>query len=423
MPYDKVFMLTPRTTSEIGTSVAARMLIVAAVGYALNFWAWALLSPLGPLYRELLELSSNQQALLVAIPVLVGALGRIPVGALTDRFGGRIMFPMISAASIVPVLFLGAFGQTSYAALIVGAFFLGIAGTIFAVGVPFVNSWFPPQKRGTALGLYGIGMGGTAVAALTTVPLFNNVSNSSPFVITSIALTIYAAVSWLLLRDAPDRAIPASSLISRLITTARTAVTWQASLLYALSFGGYVAFSIFLPTYLQTAYGLELAAASNRMAGFVIVAVVCRPLGGFLSDKISSIVVLAATYATIAVAALGLSLTPQAAEHGSIPLIATVCFLTMAAALGAGSGAVFALITELVSADRIGSTTGFVGAAGGLGGFVPPLLLSALFEGTGSYTLGLILLALASVLCLFVTLTVTRRSRNVHRAHTVHSQP
>jgi len=95
----------------------------------------------------------------------------------------------------------------------------------------------------------------------------------------------------------------------------------------------------------------------------------------------------------------------------------------MAAALGAGSGAVFALITELVSADRIGSTTGFVGAAGGLGGFVPPLLLSALFEGTGSYTLGLILLALTSVLCLFVTLTVTRRSRNVHRAHTVHSQP
>ena len=392
------------------------MLIVATVGFALNFWAWALLSPLGPLYRELLELSGSQQALLVAVPVLVGALGRIQVGALTDRFGGRIMFPVISGITIVPVLFLGAFGQTSYATLLAGGFFLGIAGTIFAVGVPFVNSWFPPQKRGTALGLYGIGMGGTAIAALTTVPLWRNVGSVSPFVITALALAIYAVASWMLLRDAPDRAVSTTSLLSSLATTARHAVTWQTSFLYSLSFGGYVAFSIFLPTYLRNAYGFELAAASNRMAGFVIVAVICRPLGGFLSDRVGSITVLASTYAVIASAAVGLSLTPQGLEGGSIPLLATVCFLTMAAALGAGSGAVFALIAEMVDTNRVGSTTGFVGAAGGLGGFVPPLLLGILYERTGSYVAGLMLLALASLICLLVTLTLTRKTRNSHLA-------
>lgn len=390
------------------------MLVVAAVGYALNFWAWALLSPLGPLYKDLLALSGNQQAFLVAVPVLVGALGRIPVGALTDRFGGRIMFPAISAASIVPVLFLGFFGQTSYLALVVGAFFLGLAGTIFAVGVPFVNAWFPPEKRGTAVGLYGIGMGGTAIAALTTVHLWNAVGTTSPFLIAAVALAVYAVVSWMLLRDSPNRAVPTTSLLSRLIATARSALTWQTSLLYALSFGGYVAFSIFLPTYLQTAYGLELADASGRMAGFVVVAVFCRPLGGILSDKFNSISVLAASYAVIATAAVGLTFTSQSPQDGSIPLVGTVCFLTMAAALGAGSGAVFALIAEIVDSDRIGSTTGFVGAAGGLGGFVPPLLLSALYESTGTYGVGLILLALVSLLCLLVTLTLTRPARNAH---------
>ncbi|GAA4687635.1 MFS transporter, NNP family, nitrate/nitrite transporter [Promicromonospora umidemergens] len=390
------------------------MLVVAAVGYALNFWAWALLSPLGPLYKDLLTLSGNQQALLVAIPVLVGALGRIPVGALTDRFGGRIMFPAISAVSIIPVLFLGFFGRTSYGALLGGAFFLGVAGTIFAVGVPFVNAWFPPERRGTAVGLYGIGMGGTAIAALTTVHLWDAVGSASPFLITSVALAVYTVVSWMLLRDSPDRTVPTTSLLSRLTTTARSAVTWQTSFLYALSFGGYVAFSIFLPTYLQTAYGLELADASSRMAGFVVVAVFCRPLGGILSDRFSSISVLAAGYSVIATAAVGLASTPQSLQDGSIPLVATLCFLTMAAALGAGSGAVFALVAEIVDGDRIGSATGFVGAAGGLGGFVPPLLLSALYERTGGYGVGLILLALTSVLCLLVTLTLTRTARKTH---------
>ncbi|HET7279933.1 MAG TPA: MFS transporter, partial [Dermatophilaceae bacterium] len=201
------------------------MLVLATTGFALNFWAWALLSPLAPRYKEQLGLSGGQQALLVAVPVIVGSLGRIPVGALTDRFGGRVMFPIISVATIVPILFLGLFGQHSLAALLVGGFFLGIGGTAFAIGVPFVNSWFPPERRGFAIGIFGAGMGGTAISALTTVKLVKNVSEEAPFLITAAVLAVYAVVAWLFLRDAPGRVVPTTSVVSRLAAVSKLAVT------------------------------------------------------------------------------------------------------------------------------------------------------------------------------------------------------
>src|SRR6476469_8892321 len=131
--------VTSTTSASAPASPSGRawlMLALATLGFAVSFWAWALLSPLGPRYKELPARSSSQQALLVAVPVVVGSLGRIPVGALTDRFGGRVMFPAVTAVAILPVLFLGVFGHSSLTALLVGGFFLGIAGTAFAVGVP-----------------------------------------------------------------------------------------------------------------------------------------------------------------------------------------------------------------------------------------------------------------------------------------------
>src|SRR6188472_2946401 len=193
------------------TGSPAVMLTVATIGFAVNFWAWALISPLGPLFREegtLGSLSESDVALLVAVPVIVGSLGRIVVGALTDRFGGRVMFPLVTAATIVPVLFIAFFALDSYALLLVGGFFLGIGGTAFAVGVPFVNSWFPPEKRGLAIGIFGAGMGGTAISALTTVKLTAHLGAKAPFLITAGVLACYALASWLILRDAPGRVVP-----------------------------------------------------------------------------------------------------------------------------------------------------------------------------------------------------------------------
>jgi MFS transporter, NNP family, nitrate/nitrite transporter len=195
------------------------MLALATLGFAVKFWAWALLSPLGPRYKELLSLSGSQQALIVAVPVIVGTLGRIPVGALTDRFGGRVMFPLVSLATVVPVLFIGLAGQKSMTTLLIGGFFLGIGGTVFAVGIPFVSGWFPPVRRGLALGIFGVGMGGTAISALITVKLVKAQGSSAPFLITAGVLALYAAVAWLVMRDAPGRAVPTEPLVARLAAT------------------------------------------------------------------------------------------------------------------------------------------------------------------------------------------------------------
>jgi len=175
------------------------MLGLATVGFAVTFWAWALLSPLGATLREELSLTAFQQSLLVAVPVIVGSLGRIPVGALTDRVGARVMFPFVSALTILPVLYLGHLAD-SYAKVLVGGFFLGLGGTTFAIGIPFVNAWYPPARRGLALGIFGTGMGGTAISAFTTVQLADAYGRSFPFNLVAVVLAVYAVVSYLLLR-------------------------------------------------------------------------------------------------------------------------------------------------------------------------------------------------------------------------------
>lgn len=384
-------------------SPAGRMLALATVGFLVNFWAWALISPLGAAYRDELDLSAFQQAFLVAVPVVVGSLGRIPVGALTDRLGARVMFPAVSVLTIAPVLFVGLLAD-SYSLLILGGFFLGLGGTTFAVGVPLVNAWFPPQRRGLALGIFGVGMGGTAVSAFTTVRLADAYGRAVPFVLVAVALAGYAVLAAVWLRDAPGRTAPPGSFLRRTWATATLPATVQLSLLYAVGFGGFVAFSVYLPTYLRNAYGLTENDAALRTAGFVVLAVAMRPVGGWLSDRVHPVPVLTACFAGAAVLA-----ALAAAELELLPA-GTVAFLGLAATLGAASGACFALVAKMAPAQKVGAVTGIVGAAGGLGGFVPPLVMGVIYGRYGDYSLGLALLAVVALGTAAFTWWPVRRS-------------
>lgn len=376
--------------ASAGASSARRMLTLATVGFLLNFWAWALISPLAVAYRDELGLSAFRQAFLVAVPVVVGSLGRIPAGALTDRFGARVMFPAVTGLTILPVLFVGLLADT-YALLVLGGFFLGVGGTTFAVGVPLVNAWFAPARRGAALGVFGVGMGGTAIAAFTTVRLADTYGRATPFVLVASLLAAYALVATVWLRDAPGRTPPQGSFLARTWAAVRLPVTGQLSLIYAAGFGGFVAFSVYLPTYLTNAYGLTQSDAAMRTAGFVVLAVMMRPVGGWLSDRYHPVPVLAVCFLAAAVlaalAALQLALLPAG----------TVAFLGLAAALGASSGACFALVAKVAPAEKVGAITGIVGAAGGLGGFVPPLVMGLLYGRYASYSIGLALLAVVAL--------------------------
>jgi NNP family nitrate/nitrite transporter-like MFS transporter len=317
--------------------------------------------------------------------VLVGSLGRIPVGALTDRYGARTMFPLLSLATIVPVLTLTV--VDSYPALIVTGFFLGLGGTTFAIGVPLISGWYPPARKGFALGVFGIGMGGTAIANFTTVRLADAYGENTPFLLVAVMLAAYAVVAFLLLRDPPGRTAPAGSAFARIAEVSRLTVTWQLCFLYAVGFGGFVAFSVYLPAYLRTAYDLSANDAALRTAGFVVLAVAARPTGGWLSDRFHPVPVLVWCFTGTAVFAV-----IQAFQPPLMP-VATIAFLGMAALLGAASGAVFALVGKVAPADKVGSVTGVVGAAGGLGGFVPPLIMGWVYGVENSYAIGLMLLS------------------------------
>ncbi len=363
---------------------ATTNLVLATIGFAVNFWAWALLGPLGPGIKERLGLSFAAQSFLVAIPVVVGSLGRIPVGALTDRFGARAMFPLVTALTIIPVLTLAY--VTSYWSIVAAGFFLGLGGTTFAIGVPLVSGWYPPARRGFALGVFGVGMGGTAIANFTTVRLADHYGHKAPFFLVAAILAAYAVIAVLFVRDAPTQRAGGSAL-RRTAEVARLGVTWQMCFLYAVGFGGFVAFSVYLPAYLRTAYHLTADNASLRTAGFVLLAVAARPFGGWLSDRLHPVPVLVGSFVGVALLAI-----VQAFEPALLPL-ATIAFLGMAAFLGAASGAVFALVGKAAPADKVGAVTGLVGAAGGLGGFVPPLVMGVIYGAQGSYAIGLMLLS------------------------------
>jgi NNP family nitrate/nitrite transporter-like MFS transporter len=282
------------------------------------------------------------------------------------------------------VLFL-AFAS-SHPALLLGGLLLGLGGASFAVGVPFVNAWFPPERRGVALGVYGMGNIGTAISGFVTPRVASSLGRSWAFLIVAVALAAVGLAFLVLGRDAPNRPRATEPFMTRFRAAARLPIARDLAVIYAITFGGFVAFGVYLPTFLKTVYGLETTDAATRAAGFVVLATLARPVGGWLADRVTGVPVLKWALGVVAAGAVVTAFQP--------PIVpATVAFLTMAAALGLGNGAVFALVGTRVPAASVGSVTGLVGAAGGLGGFLPPIVMGLVYQATGDYAIGLMLLS------------------------------
>ncbi len=365
----------------------------------INFWAWNLIGPMSTTYADRLSLSSVEASLLVATPILVGSLGRLVSGPLTDRFGGRVMLIAVTLSSIVPVLAVGIAGTMgSYPLLIAFGFFLGVAGTIFAVGIPFSNNWYEPARRGFATGVFGAGMVGTALSAFFTPRFVRWFGLMATHIIIAVALAVTAAVAFAVLRDSAAFHANTESVIPKLLAAAKLGVTWEMSFLYAVVFGGFVAFSNYLPTYIKTIYGFSPVDAGSRTAAFALAAVIARPLGGALSDRIPpKYVVLASLAGTATMAAIAI-LQPPA------DLWSAATFTLLAVFLGVGTGGVFAWVARRSPVKSVGSVTGIVAAAGGLGGYFPPLVMGATYdEAANNYTFGLLLLVATALVALGYT--------------------
>jgi NNP family nitrate/nitrite transporter-like MFS transporter len=379
---------------------AYRALVLATLAFALCFSVWGLVAPLAPQFQELYGLSSTQISVVIATPVLLGALFRIPMGLLTDHFGGRAVFPVLMLLLIVPVLFVGLLGG-SFGGLLFWGFFLGVAGSSFAVGVPFVSKWFPPHMQGLALGVYGVGTIGTAVAAYTAPAIAAFYGWQWAFWVFIVPLIVMAVVFWAVGRDAPSTG-PKPSVAAGVALFRHEAMPWVLSLFYFLTFGGFVALGIYLPKLLVDLFGYTEVGAGLRAAGFVVLAVLARPVGGWLADRIGGPPTLTISFLILPVMALILSFEPGI-------VLFTFGALSSAVVFGLGNGSVFKLVAEYYP-GKTGAVTGLVGAAGGLGGFFPPLVLGVVRDTTGSYGIGLVLLALFAVGCLLINLLyVTRR--------------
>jgi MFS transporter, NNP family, nitrate/nitrite transporter len=385
------------STSPLNSRQAWTNLALATAAFTVAFAAWSVISPLSRQIQADYKLDNTAVALLIAVPTVLGALMRVPMGILTDRFGGRSMFTGLLLFTLLPVAFLGI--AHSYWTYVLGAFFLGTAGASFSVGVPFVSRWFTPDKQGMALGIYGVGNVGTAAAVFATAPLVHAFGGrQGAFWFYLIPVTIMAIVFWLFARDAPGMVEPAP-LGASLTAVGREPISWHLGLFYFTTFGGFVFFANYLPQLLGDWFPSDRQDATLQAAIFTMGATVARPLGGWLADQMGGAKVLMWVFGFVALTRLVL-----AWEAGSANIvIVTDLLLLVAVGFGIGNGAVFKLVAQYFPKNT-GLAGGLVGAAGGLGGFFPPLIMGVVRDHTGSYALGFIVLATLAAICLALLL-------------------
>ena len=394
-----------------GRKGSAKALFLSTTAFGVSFAVWGLIAALAPTFTQLYSLSATEKSMMIAVPVLLGSIGRIGAGMLADRFGGRKIFSALLVFSAVPAVAIGL--STSFTQLIIFGLFLGIAGTTFPVGVGFTSRWFGPEKQGSALGVYGMGNIGQSIAVFFAPVLALWLGDWRPvFFIFGVVALLWGIVFYLSAENDATTARPRS--VAEMLAPLKASNTaWVLSLFYFLTFGGFVALALYMPTLLREIFGLSATDAGARTAGFVVLATLARPVGGILADKVGGAKVLILVFVAIAILSLLLSFTTI--------LLFTIGALGTAAALGLGNGAVFKLVPQYFPKET-GTVTGLVGAFGGLGGFFPPIELGLVKDATGTYTLGFVLLSLFALVCLTVNYLSFLRGSQIGRPNNV-AQP
>lgn len=375
-------------------------LIAAFLYFDVSFMVWVLLGPLAPFVSQQLHLTPFQKGLLTAIPLLGGALFRPVLGVLGERIGERRTGLLGLTLTLVPLILGWRFAHGIVQFYFLG-FLLGVAGASFAVALPIVGRWYPPEYQGLVMGIAGAGNSGTLLATLLAPRLAQRFGWNTTFALAIFPVMVVLFLFALLAKDSPRRgSTPKWAEYAALLREPDAA--WFC-FFYCFTFGGFVGLASFLTTFFHDQYALSKVQAGDFTTVVVLAGSFLRPVGGWLSDKIGGYRLLLVLLAGVGGCLMAVGRLPA---H---PLEVALLFLIMGM-LGMGNGAVFQLVPQRFS-ERVGILTGLVGAAGGLGGFFLPFLLGTIKQRTGQYSGGLYLFAAAFVLAALILLELGTRWR------------
>ncbi|HXH21034.1 MAG TPA: MFS transporter [Dehalococcoidia bacterium] len=363
-----------------------RTLLACFLHFDVSFMLWVLPGALGVFIAESLDLTPAQKGLVVAAPILTGALLRIPAGLLADSFGAKRVGVFMLAFPFVP-LALGRLAAGSFEAWVITSLMLGAAGTSFAVALSLASRSFPPERQGLVMGIAAAGNSGTVIANLAAPRLALIIGWPNVLLAAMAPAALALAIFTGLAREQrTQRPIPSRRRLPRI---AREPDLWRLCGLYAVTFGGYMGLTAFFPLLLRTAHSLGPVEAGYMTALVAVAGSAVRPLGGYAADRLGGPRVLALLFASLAVLYAGIAL---ASSPAALMLVSVPLFLC----LGAGNGALFQIVAGRFS-DDIGAATGVVGAVGGVGGFLLPNILAGAEGVTGSFQAGFIALALIAL--------------------------
>lgn len=357
-----------------------------------GFMVWVLISSLLPFIREDITIAPEKVAIVTAVPIVLGSILRIPLGYYANVYGARMMFFISFILLLFPVYYISA--ATTFTDLIIGGTFLGIGGAVFSVGVTSLPKYYPKQKHGLINGIYGMGNIGTAVSTFAAPVIATKLGWTTTVQLYLILLLIFAAINFFLGDRKETKNV--SPIMEQIKGVYKNQKLWFFSLFYFITFGSFVAFTVFLPSFLVDFFALDKVDAGMRTAGFIVVATFIRPVGGWLADKFQPLFLLMGVFAGLTIAAIILAFSPAIGLY-------TVGSMLIALSAGVGNGVIFKLVPFYFD-KQAGTVNGIVSMMGGLGGFFPPLLLSTIYTITGSYSIGFMAFSQVALVSLVLVL-------------------